>query len=82
VNDEQSIIGQLETIVAEKTELKLGKLEPSLNFESSGLDSFARVNLVMEIEEHFGFELTDSESASIATVGDLVSQIQAKTSAA
>jgi len=82
VNTEQAIIDQLQTIVAEKTKLKLGKLEPSLDLQASGLDSFARINLVMEIEEHFGFELTDSESASIATVGDLISHIQAKTAAA
>ena len=82
MTDDQAIIDQLETIVAEKTQLKLGKLDPSLNLESSGLDSFARINLVMEIEEHFGFELTDSESAYIATIGDLVNQIQAKTAAA
>ena len=79
MDDEQAIIDQLQTIVTEKTKLKLGELEPSLNLQDSGLDSFARINLVMEIEEHFGFELTDSESASIATVGDLVNQIQLKT---
>jgi len=78
VNEDQDITDQLQKIVAEKTELKLGKLDPSLNLESSGLDSFARINLVMEIEEHFGFELSDSESASITTVGDLITQIKAK----
>ncbi len=78
MTDEQAIIDQLETIVSEKTQLKLGKLEPSLNLEDSGLDSFARINLVMEIEEHFGFEFSDSESASITTISDLVTQIQGK----
>jgi len=82
VDDEQTIIDQLQTIVTEKTELKLGRLEPSLDLEASGLDSVARINLVMEIEEHFGFELTDSESANISSIGDLITQIQAKTSAA
>jgi len=78
VNEDQDITDQLQKIVAEKTQLKLGTLDPSLNLESSGLDSFARINLVMEIEEHFGFELSDSESASITTVGDLINQIKAK----
>ena len=70
--DDQKILDQLQTIVTENTKLKLDKLEPSLNLEASGLDSFARINLVLEIEEHFGFELTDSESASIATVADMI----------
>lgn len=76
--NDQAILDQLQTIVNEKTQLKLDKLEPSLNLEASGLDSFARINLVMEIEEHFNFELTDSESASITTVADMISQIKAK----
>ena len=80
--DDQTILDQLQTIITEKTKLKVGKLEPSLNLESSGLDSLARINLVMEIEEHFGFELSDSEAASITTVDDMVAQIKAKTSSA
>ena len=53
--EDQKILDQLQTIVTENTKLKLDKLEPSLNLEASGLDSFARINLVLEIEEHFGF---------------------------
>ncbi len=79
--DDQKILDQLQTIVTENTKLKLDKLEPSLNLEASGLDSFARINLVLEIEEHFGFELTDSESASIATVADMISMVKAKAAA-
>jgi len=81
VSEDQAIIEQLKQLVKEKTELnaKLGELEPSLNLETSGLDSFDRINLVMEIEEHFGFELSDSESAGIATIGDLINQIKTKT---
>jgi len=81
VADDQKILDQLQTIVTENTKLKLDKLEPSLNLEASGLDSFARINLVLEIEEHFGFELTDSESASIATVADMISMVKAKAAA-
>jgi len=81
VAEDQKILDQLQTIVTENTKLKLDKLEPSLNLEASGLDSFARINLVLEIEEHFGFELTDSESASIATVADMISMVKAKAAA-
>ena len=77
--DDQAILDQLQIIVSETTKLKLEKLEPSLNLEKSGLDSFARINLVMEIEEHFGFELSDRESADITDVADMVRLIKAKT---
>jgi len=76
--DDRAILDQLQTIVSEKTKLKIDKLEPSLNLEKSGLDSFARINLVMEVEEHFNFELTDSESAGITDVADMVRLIKAK----
>ena len=76
--DDKALLEQLHTIVNEKTKLKIDRLEPSLNLESSGLDSLARINLVLEIEEHFGFELTDSESASITTVADMINQIKEK----
>jgi len=60
--------------------------KPDLNLEHSTHRSISRaavsINLVLEIEEHFGFELTDSESASIATVGDLINQIKVKTATA
>ncbi len=78
MSEDQSILEQLQKIVSEKTELDLGTLEPSLNLEDSGLDSFAKINLVMEIEEYYDFELTDSESASIATISDLIEKIKSK----
>lgn len=80
MSDDQTILDQLQTIIDEKTELKLGKLEPSLNLETSGLDSLARVNLVMEIEDHYGFEFTDSEAASITTVADMITHVKSKIS--
>jgi len=46
--------------------------------ENSGLDSFARIELILVIEEAFDIELSDSESANIATVSDIVTLIESK----
>ena len=44
------IIKDLEEIIASKTKLELEHIDPGLNLEESGLDSFARIELVLLIE--------------------------------
>lgn len=78
MSDYQTIIQELATILAEKTKIKPENLKPELQLEESGLDSFARIDLVLAIEERFGFELSDSEAANLSTVDDLVRVILEK----
>lgn len=78
MSDYQTIIQELATILAEKTRIKPENLKPELQLEESGLDSFARIDLVLAIEERFGFELSDSEAANLSTVDDLVKIILLK----
>jgi len=74
-----TINDRLSTIIDEKTKLSKDDIRPDLNLESSGLDSFARIELILVIEEEFGIELSDSESADIATVDDIIKMIEQKT---
>ena len=74
----QKVIHELATILAEKTKIKRENLQPDLHLEESGLDSFARIDVVLAIEERFGFEMSDSEAANLATVDDLVKIIMLK----
>ena len=78
MSDYQTIIQELATILSEKTRIKRENLRPDLHLEESGLDSFARIELVLAIEERFGFELSDSEAADLSTVDDLVKIIMLK----
>jgi acyl carrier protein len=82
VKDYDAIIKDLESIIAGKTKLEPEHIDPDLNLEESGLDSFARIELVLLIEDHFGFEMSDSEAASLATVDDVVKIIMARQAAA
>ena len=75
MSDYQSIMKELATILAEKTKTKRERLKPDLHLADSGLDSFARIELVLALEERFGFELSDSEAADLSTVDDLVKVI-------
>ena len=78
MKDYDAIIRELEQIIAGKTKLEVEAVDPQLNLEESGLDSFARIELVLLIEDQFGFEMSDSEAAGLATVDDVVKIILAK----
>jgi acyl carrier protein len=80
VNDYNTINERLSALIAEKTKLSADLIKPDLNLEASGLDSFARIELILVIEEEFGIELSDSESANIATIDDLIKIIVDKNS--
>ncbi|MEM7361109.1 MAG: phosphopantetheine-binding protein [Pseudomonadota bacterium] len=81
MNDNATIEQRLTNIIASKTKLEAADIHPQLNLEDSGLDSFARIELILVIEEEFSIELSDSESANVATIADLTSLINEKTAA-
>ena len=58
--------------------MDVSDIRPELNFEDSGLDSFARIELILLIEQEFGIELSDAESASVTTVADITALIEQK----
>jgi len=78
VSDDNPIYTRLSTLIAEKTKLTADDISPELNLEGSGLDSFARIELILVIETEFDIELTDAESANVATVDDIVKIIESK----
>ncbi|MFT7528440.1 MAG: acyl carrier protein, partial [Arenicella sp.] len=69
-------------LIGEKTKLNAGDVHPELNLEASGLDSFARIELVLIIEDAFDVEFSDAESADIATIDDIIKSLEAKTGGA
>ena len=79
MTDNKTILHRLTEIIAEKTKLSANGIKPDLNLEASGLDSFARIELILVIEEAFDIEFSDSESANVATIDDIVNLIADKT---
>jgi acyl carrier protein len=43
-----------------------------------GLTSLLAVNLVLDVEDQFGIEVTDAELMHLGTVGDIVSLVRTK----
>jgi len=78
MGDYQTITQQITQILAEKTSITPEHLRPDTELQAIGLDSFARIQLVLAMEEQFGFELSDSEAADLSTVDDLVNIILLK----
>ena len=80
MSDQASVSERLIQLIADNTKLSATDVTPELNLENSGLDSFARIELILVIEEAFDIEMSDSESANIATVDDIVNLIESKIS--
>ena len=74
-----NISDSIRQLIADKAKLPLSEVTNDLNLEESGLDSFARVELILAIEKQFDVEFSDSESADITTIDDLVNLINTKT---
>lgn len=80
MSDQASVSDRLIQLIADNTKLTAEDISPALNLENSGLDSFARIELILVIEETFDIEMSDSESANIATVSDIITLIESKIS--
>ena len=62
---------------------RLGVEEAEVTLESSfkddlGADSLDVVELVMELEDEFGMEISDDDAEKISTVGDAVNYIKSQ----
>merc|ERR1712222_243185 len=53
------------------------KLSRTATFEELGFDSLDGVELVLAMEEHFGFDLTNEEAEKITTVMDAIQTFHA-----
>ena len=47
------------------------KLEPGLTLKNAGYSSLDVIELVFEIEEHYGIGVSDADMSAFRTVGDI-----------
>lgn len=68
-------------IVVEQLEVTKEECVPEASFiDDLGADSLDLVELIMELEENFGIQITDEELEKIRTIGDVINFIKMKTS--
>lgn len=70
---------KVSTIVAEKLGVDRAEVSPDAVFiDDLGADSLDLVELIMAMEEEFGFEIADEEAEKLRTVGDVINFIKAR----
>lgn len=83
MTDRETIRKTLIEFLEADTGEKYDNLEDSTNLrEGLGLDSVDVVSIVSQIERRFRIRLTHEELQTLATVGDVLTLLQAKLSAA
>jgi acyl carrier protein len=70
---------KVNAIVAEKLGVDKAEVTPDAVFiDDLGADSLDLVELIMAMEEEFGFEIADDEAEKLRTVGDVTKFIKAR----
>jgi acyl carrier protein len=70
---------KVNAIVAEKLGVDKAEVTPDAVFiDDLGADSLDLVELIMAMEEEFGFEIADEEAEKLRTVGDVTNFIKAR----
>ena len=64
--------GKVFEILKSAAKCKHEKLSRTASFEDLGFDSLDGVELVLAMEEHFGFDITNNEAEKITSVMDAI----------
>jgi acyl carrier protein len=54
--------------------------DPQTSFESVGLDSLAIMEIQLEVEQRYGFTVSEEDAAAIRTFDDAISYVQGRLS--
>jgi len=72
---------KVKEIIINKLGVEAGQITPEASFTNDlGADSLDTVELVMEFEKAFNLQIPDEDAEKIATVGDAVTYLSAKSS--
>ena len=73
------ILEKIQNILAQQFEVSADSISADTNIvDDLGADSLDVVELVMSVEDEFGFSIPDEDAAELVTVGKLVEYIEAR----
>ena len=76
--ERSEVVSRVTNIVVKQLGVDEAEVEPKRSFvDDLGADSLDIVELVMAMEEEFGFEIPDDEAENIRTVGNAIDYIAA-----
>jgi len=68
---------KMRPIIAEQLGVDMDKITPDASFiDDLGADSLDMVELILAIEEEYGFEVSEEDAAKISTVGEACEYIK------
>lgn len=68
------VLDQIKEVIAEHLDMDASEITEATSFEDLGIDSLETVEIMMELEDELGIEISASEAGK--TVGSLVSYIE------
>jgi acyl carrier protein len=75
--DQTDTYAKVVDIISEVLTIDKSSITMASTFESLGADSLDMLEIIMKIEEVFGIEIPDDESARITSIAQAVEKIQA-----
>ncbi len=72
----QDVSQGVRTIIAEQLSIPVDSLKDNVTLDSLGADSLDRVEIVMNLEDHFSIEIDDDAAEKLSTIGDVITYIQ------
>lgn len=74
-----SVFEQLQQIIADQTGIEIAEITEDKDIiKDLGCDSLDIVEMLMTVEEKYGFEVDDSDVEGLSTIGDVVKYIEQK----
>jgi acyl carrier protein len=74
---DKTIEQRVKDIIVEQLGVKADQVTPEAKFiEDLGADSLDIVELIMALEEEFGYEIPDEEAEKLLNVGDVIKYIE------
>lgn len=66
---------EVRTIIAEQLSIPVDSLKDDTTLDSIGADSLDRVEIVMNLEDHFSIEIDDDMAEKLVTLADVINYI-------
>ncbi|MDO5456885.1 MAG: acyl carrier protein [Atopococcus tabaci] len=74
---DSAVYEEVKRLIVERMGVDASKITPDTTFKDDlGADSLDMVELVMEMEDHFGVEVSDDDAENMLTVGKVASFIE------
>jgi acyl carrier protein len=68
---------KIKLVIAEQAKMKPEEITEKAKFtDDLGLDSLDMIELVMELEEEYGVEISDEDAEKMTTVGEAISYVE------